>query len=250
MKFNKELVIFDLDGTLTSSKSALDSEMAELIVRLLEKTKVAVISGGAFPQFEIQFLNKLPTTTKQFTNLFLLPTSGTRLSVWNGNWREQYAENLSEIDKKNIIENLNFAINFTKSASPETSFGDMIEDRGSQITFSALGQSAPLELKKLWDPNREKRQAMVNILREKLPQFDVGIGGLTSIDITMKGVNKAYGIHKLEKFLNIPIDKMLFVGDALFEGGNDSPAKTTGVDCIQVSGPEETKKVITEWLTK
>lgn len=244
----KELFIFDLGGTLASSKSPMDEEMAGLIIKLLEKKKVAVISGGGYPQLEAQFLNKLPAGAKQFTNLFILPTSGTRLYVWRGSWQEQYAENISETDRKDIKEKLAMALSLAKYEKPAKIYGELVEDRGSQITFSALGQNAPLEMKELWDSTREKRQAIVDILKAKLPRFDVRIGGLTSIDITMKGVNKAYGIHKLESYLRIPIDHMTFIGDTLFLGGNDYPAKTTGVDCIQVNGPQETKKIIESFL--
>ena len=37
---------------------------------------------------------------------------------------------------------------------------------------------------------------------------------------------------------------MLFVGDALFPGGNDSPVKRTGIKTIQVRDVDETKRVI------
>jgi phosphomannomutase len=37
---------------------------------------------------------------------------------------------------------------------------------------------------------------------------------------------------------------MIYVGDALFVGGNDYPAEQAGVDCIPVMGPGETKRVI------
>ncbi len=245
---NKELVIFDKDGTITPSKQPMDSEMAALIVRLLAKKKVAIISGGGFPLFETQILSKLPAGAERFTNLFLLPTSGTRLYVWRGTWHEQYAENISKVDKKNIMEKLDMALILARFEPPQKPYGDIIEDRGSQITFSALGQSAPLDLKEVWDPTRAKRQAIVDILKAKLPRFDVRIGGSTSIDITMKGVNKAYGIRKLEDFLHMPLEKMVFVGDSLFHGGNDYPAKSTGIDCIPVKDPEDTKKVILEML--
>jgi HAD superfamily hydrolase (TIGR01484 family) len=249
MKYEeKDLVIFDLDGTLTPSKSALDNEMAESVIRLLAKKKVAIISGGGYPQFEAQFLNKLPHNVQRFSSMYLLPTSGTRLYTWQGTWTEKYAENLSLEDKKNIIDKLKMSLTLAKFEKPEKTYGELIEDRGSQITFSALGQSAPLAQKEAWDPTREKRQIIADILKERLPRFDVRIGGTTSIDITMKGVNKAYGIHKLEEHFRVPIDKMLFIGDALFPGGNDYPARSTGVDCIQVSGPEETKKIISEIL--
>ena len=74
--------------------------------------------------------------------------------------------------------------------------------------------------------------------------FSVRLGGSTSIDITKPGIDKAYGIRKLREILGIKIDEMIFVGDALFPGGNDYPAKEAGVDSIRVRDPDETKRVI------
>jgi hypothetical protein len=37
---------------------------------------------------------------------------------------------------------------------------------------------------------------------------------------------------------------MIYIGDALFVGGNDYPAEEAGVDSIQVNGPHETKQVV------
>lgn len=244
----KQLVMFDLDGTLAHSKSNMSPEMSKLIMKLLENKKVAVISGGGYPQFETQFLRTLPHSTQGLANLFLLPTSGTRLLTWKGSWQEEYNELLSESEKKRILSALDISLRLGKYEKPNKTFGPTIEDRGSQITFSALGQKAPLEAKSTWDPDRTIRERIAEILRPKIPDFDVRLGGTTSIDITKKGVNKAYGIHKLEHFLSIPIDDMVFVGDALYQGGNDYPAKATGVDCIQVSGPEETQKLIEDWI--
>ena len=70
------------------------------------------------------------------------------------------------------------------------------------------------------------------------------MGGATSIDITKPGIDKAYGIRKLRDILGIEIKEMIFIGDALFPGGNDHPARETGVVCIQVRDPNETKRVI------
>ena len=70
------------------------------------------------------------------------------------------------------------------------------------------------------------------------------MGGATSIDVTKPGIDKAYGIRKLRDILSIPLSEMVFIGDALFEGGNDYPAEQAGVDCIPVRGPDETKLVI------
>jgi HAD superfamily hydrolase (TIGR01484 family) len=244
----KSLVIFDLDGTLAPSKQPMGTEMAELIGHLITKIKVAVISGGGYPQFETQLLRSFPNDSAGFTNLYLLPTSGTRLFAWKGLWVEQYSEHLFPKEKELIMTSLNAALNASGYVKPVKPYGPIIEDRGTQITFSGLGQEAPLQEKEVWDPTREKRERIVEELKPRLPSFDIRIGGMTSIDITRRGINKAYGIHKLEEFLKTPIERMVFVGDALFYGGNDYPAKSTGVDCVQVSGPEETKELVKGWL--
>jgi len=245
-----DLIIFDLDGTLAPPKSPLEPDMAELLLGLLKKKKVAVISGGGYPQFEVQFLNKIPTASEVFSNLTLVPTSGTRMYIWRGMWAEQYAEHLSPKEKEKIMISFNESLKMSGYKQPEKSFGQIIEDRGSQITFSGLGQSAPLDLKLAWDPDRKKREKIAEMMKKKIPEFDIRIGGATSIDITRRGVNKGYGVRKLESFLKIPIDRMLFVGDALFHGGNDYPAMAAGVDSISVKGPEETKALIRAWLQK
>ena len=245
---NYDLIIFDLDGTLAPSKTPLELEMAELIVKLLARKKIAVISGGGYMQFETQFLKTWPNNYENFDNLFLVPTSGTQLYAWRGSWSPQYTEHLNPKEKEKIMIALNETLKSVGHVNPEKIYGQTIEDRGSQITFSALGQHAPLVLKSAWDPGRKKRGKTVELLQKKLPEFDIRIGGTTSIDITKRGVNKAYGVRKLEDFLKIPADRILFVGDSLFQGGNDYPAKATGVDCIQVKGPEETKNLIREWL--
>ena len=122
-------------------------------------------------------------------------------------------------------------------------WGEVIEDRGSQITFSALGQQAPLEEKDRWDPDFAKRKKIKAILDALIPDFSVRMGGATSIDITKPGIDKAYGVRKLRELLGISLKKMIFIGDALFAGGNDYPAEEAGVVSIPVQGPNETKRV-------
>lgn len=239
--------MFDLDGTLGKSKCPIDPEMEELLQKLILHKKVAIISGGGYPQFQTQVLKVFPRD-EHFTNLYLMPTSGTRLYSWRGTWNEQYAEHLSPKEKEKIMIAFNFSLRQAGHIAPAKVYGTIIEDRGSQITFSALGQQAPVEEKAKWDPDRKKREAIVSFLRQRLPEFDVRIGGSTSIDVTKKGVNKAYGIRKLEEFLHLTPDEIVFVGDTLLPGGNDYPAKATGVDCVSVKNPEDTKALIKGWL--
>jgi len=244
---NKELFIFDLDGTLAESKQTLDSEMADLLSKLLSKKKVAVISGGSFTQFEKQFLPAIKVVSfykNLYKNLFLFPTSGTAFYKYEKDgWKKIYDEELSKKDKEKIKNVLEYAEK-NLGLKENKSYGEKIEDRGSQITYSALGQEAPLEVKQTWDPEQETRKNIVRNIQPFLNNFGITIGGMTSIDITRKGIDKAYGIRQMVEKLKIPLIKMVFIGDALFFGGNDYPAKTTGIDCVSVNKIEDTKNFI------
>jgi phosphomannomutase len=237
----KKLIVFDLDGTLAESKSSLDTEMGGLLHELLGIVKVAVISGGDWPQFEKQLLSNLPHD-ESLANLSLLPTCGTKFFQYTGDWKKLYSEDFTAEQKEKIISSLKKAV-AEAGFKVEKVWGDVIEDRGSQITFSALGQQAPLEEKKKWDPDFSKRKKIKAILDPLIPGFSVRLGGETSVDVTKPGIDKAYGIRKLRDLLGISLQEMIFVGDALFVGGNDYPAKEAGVVSISVRGPIETKPV-------
>ena len=238
----KKLIVFDLDGTLAPSKSPVDGEVAALLHDLLGILRVAVISGGAWPQFEKQLLSNL-SHDGRLGNLSLLPTCGTKFFTYTKDWNEIYSEDFKAEEKKRIIGSLHQAIEQAGFPVKRT-WGEQIEDRGSQITYSALGQQAPLEDKKTWDPDFAKRNKIKAILDTLIPEFAVALGGATSIDVTRHGIDKGYGIRKLRDVLHIAIDQMIFVGDALFPGGNDYPAKQAGALSIEVSEPHETKRVV------
>ena len=112
---------------------------------------------------------------------------------------------------------------------PEETWGPRIEDRGSQITFSALGQQAPIAAKEVWDPDFAKRTVIQADLRTRLPGLAVNMGGATSIDVTRKGVDKGYGLTILAAATGFPLGEMMFIGDAISPGGNDYPTKELGL---------------------
>jgi HAD superfamily hydrolase (TIGR01484 family) len=238
----KQLIIFDLDGTLAPSKSSLDTEMSSLLHDLLEVVKVAIISGGAWLQFERQVLSNLPQD-ERLAKLSILPTCGTQFFQYSGRWMRLYAEDFTAEERETIINSLNQAV-ATAGFPVARTWGETIEDRGSQLTYSALGQQAPLEAKEKWDSDFTKRMSIKAILDTLIPEFSVRLGGATSIDVTKPGIDKAYGIRKLRDILHISIREMIYVGDALFPGGNDYPAEQTGVISIPVRAPNETKRVI------
>ena len=237
----KKLIVYDLDGTLAESKSSLDAEMAARLHDLLGILKVAVISGGNWPQFETQLLSHLPRD-ERLANLSLLPTCGTKFYQYAEGWKRLYEEDFTTDQREKIRSSLTKAL-AAAGFKVERTWGEDIEDRGSQITYSALGQQAPLEEKEKWDPDYAKRRKIKALLDTYIPEFSVRIGGATSIDITKPGIDKAYGIRKLRDLLGISLKEMIYIGDALFVGGNDYPAEEAGVVSIPIRDPRETKRV-------
>ncbi|MDP3004341.1 MAG: HAD-IIB family hydrolase [Candidatus Azambacteria bacterium] len=241
----KKVIVFDLDGTLTESKSNPDKEIASLLCALLRKRKVAVMGGGNREQFQKQFLAYLPRAKTQLENLFILPTSGLSFFKFQkNNWRKVYQHRLSQKEKTRILNAFETAFKEIGYIQPKKAYGRIIEDRESQITFSALGQKAPLAKKERWNKKMDTRRNLKEALEKYLPEFEVRIGGLTSIDITKKGMDKAFGIKEIMRTLAVSQKEIVYIGDALYEGGNDAVVLQAGIDTIQVSGPEEVKYLI------
>lgn len=239
----KQLIAFDLDGTLAESKQPLAEPMSEALADLLRVAHVAVISGGDWPQFEKQVASRLPARS-ELGRLWLMPTTGTKLYTHrDGHWSPVYAELFDDDHRQAIFAAFDASLEATGFV-PEETWGERIEDRGSQITFSALGQQAPIHAKEAWDPDFAKRKVIQADLRTRLPGLSINMGGATSIDITREGVDKAYGLKKLRDASGIALEAMMFVGDAIFPGGNDYPAKELGLDTIRVRDPNETLAVI------
>jgi phosphomannomutase len=244
------VLAFDLDDTLAVSKSPVDPAMAALLSRVLERVDVCVISGGRFEQFEAQLLRHLPIDEAKRRRLHLMPTCGTRCYRWGGeDWQQVYAEDLGEADKRRVIEVLSAGAKELGLWESQP-WGDIIEDRGSQITFSALGQSAPPAAKYAWDPDGSKKRKLREYAAHRLADLEVRGGGSTSIDVTRKGVDKAYGMARLIQQLDISCDDVLFVGDRLDEGGNDYPVRAMGVPCVAVARWEETAAYLEQLLAR
>ncbi len=246
----KKTIVCDLDGTLARSKSSLTPEMAEVICRLLPKYSFVVVSGGAFSQFEKQFLSSFSCPKELMKNLYLFPTMGSTCYVYDeesDDWKQTYNENFTEIEKIEIIKALNESI-AESGLDLSSPYGGIIEDRGSQVTFSGRGQDAPIDVKVKWDHDQIRRKALVELIKKRIPQYEISIGGTTSIDITRKGVDKAYAIRKIEELLKVKDEDIIFVGDALFKGGNDAAVKKTHIDYIQTDGPDQTIEILRNYL--
>lgn len=242
-----DLIVFDIDGTLTRSKLPLESEMAEFLCRLMEKHMVAIISGASYEQFKRQILDHLACSSERMKNLYLLPTDGT-IFCHNDRWQCENDAPLSREERECIKSAFENIFEASRLSNPAQIYGELIEDRGAHFNFSALGQDAPIELKEKWDPDHKKRKQIVEVLKRTLSDFSIHIAGTTSIEITRYGIDKAYGLNKLMGKTGVPKEKILYVGDKFFKGGNDEPVMALGIECRAVANPEETKKVMLELL--
>ncbi|MGN7969126.1 HAD-IIB family hydrolase [Microbacterium sp. 22296] len=243
------LVAFDLDDTLAPSKSAIDPRIGELLLALAERVEVAIISGGQLQQFRTQVVERLPQAASTLLAHFhLMPTCGTQYYRLNTEGIETvYSHSLTDDEKQRALSAVREEAERLGLWEAEP-WGDILEDRGSQITFSALGQSAPLEAKMAWDPAGEKKNSLREAVAARIPDLEVRSGGSTSVDITHRGIDKAYGMNKLVEATGIPLDDMLFVGDRLDPDGNDYPVLAMGVECHAVHGWEDTAAFLEKLL--
>lgn len=275
---NKKIIIFDLDGTLTESKSNLSKEVSDSLNKLSNFCKIAVISGCSWEQMANQFLHHLDIEFEGMWDTFVFPVSGAEMRYWSGpesGWIKHYETKLTLREKVKIYYHFEQCYK-TELLFHDYRWGEIAEDRESQITFSLLGQNAPLEEKKVFDPGGWNRRKIAKIMQERLPGFEVKVGGTTSIDVTKEGINKAYGINRLLKYIKeleircvdhgyncvpdtseewpnscnkrMTIDDLIYIGDSLQDGGNDAIVKITGIDCISTSGPAETIRIIDQIL--
>lgn len=238
----KKVLAFDLDDTLAVTKSPLHDEMVEALTDILDHFDVCVISGGKYEQFQKQIIDRLHISPAKLSRLHLMPTCGTRyyrFDELDEEWQLQYAEDLTPEQKSEItrvLEETAKELGYWE----ENPAGEIIEDRESQITYSALGQQATPQDKYAWDPDHTKKLAIRDLAAQRLPDLEVRTGGTTSIDVTRIGIDKAYGMQKLVQELDISSDDILFFGDKLQEGGNDYPVKAAGIDSMEVSHWEDT----------
>lgn len=249
----KKVLSFDIDQTLNIAKTPIPDEIAELLVKCLDHYEICPISGQKFDQFLIQIVDRLidaGVTTQQLSHLHLFVAQGTQYYRYNAtdtaysrdNWEQVYNYPLTDEQVAKIT-------NTIKTAAQELGYweedklaeGDeIIENRLSQVTFSALGQKAGTEAKYAWDPDCKKREAIVARCKELAPEFDYEIGGTTSINAITPGMNKEFGMTHLLEELNVEKSEILYFGDMTQPGGNDYPVVQMGIDTITVRSHEDT----------
>ncbi|MBQ9180803.1 HAD-IIB family hydrolase [Candidatus Saccharibacteria bacterium] len=244
----KKVLAFDIDQTLNIAKTPINDEMARLLIKCLDHFKICPISGQKFDQFLIQIVDKLVengVTPEQLTNLHLFVAQGTQYYAYDSDakeWRQVYNYPLTDAEVQKITETMEQAAReLSLWEEDKLADGDeIIENRLSQVTFSALGQKAGTEAKYAWDPDMKKREKIVARCKELAPEFEYEIGGTTSINAITPGMNKVFGMTHLLEQLAVKKSDVLYFGDMTQPGGNDYPIVKMGVDTITVRNHEDT----------
>lgn len=239
-------VIFDLDDTLAESFQAPTGEIIGRLKKLLNAIPIGIATAASFERMEAQFLGEF-TALPSVSQLFIFPNMASQCYVWDSGWKQAYSIAFTPEEYEAIDAAIKASV-MEIGLVPDPLYEPVIVNRGGKVAYAAIGFDAPAEVKNSWDPERTKRSGLKEALERRLPNVEVSIGGSTTIDITPKEVDKAHGVRWLSKQLGIAPQEMLYVGDALFEGGNDSVVIPTGIETRFVTGPDETSNVIDELL--
>jgi phosphomannomutase len=214
-------LFFDLDNTLTRSTSKIAEEMKKLLEELPHD--IIVVSGARVDQIKYQ-VDGLPCYT--------LGQNGNHAMLGDTElWRDVMSETeLSEV-RAHI------------ASMPRTwdvpSIEDLVQERGSQVSYSLYGHTAPLEEKEAFDPQQEKRKALLAKYPFESETVEVKIGGTTCLDYFKKGRNKGHNVLRLITEKGWDKDECIYFGDMLFPGGNDESVIGV-IDTEPVDNPQHT----------
>jgi len=239
----KKAFIADIDDTICPSTKPVAPAMAAEIERIVRSGKIfAFISGSTIEQITAQI------TPYVRVPHHLLGVSGSHYSEvrYEGSapvTTVVHRRDFPPEEKARVLAafaGLMRRHDIRTQTTPE----DQLQDRGAQITLSAIGRHAGEAAKRAFDPSGSRRDAWIlELVQELGPGFNIRRGGTSSIDVTPAGVDKEWGIRRFLEHTGLRPEEALFFGDNLQEGGNDSPARRV-VDCVEVRDPSHTHQLL------
>ncbi len=233
MKTHKHL-FFDMDQTIAPARQKMLPEMYEFLSSLSED--IIVVSGSSIEQMPHQLGDLRSYRLGQNGNHAVAP-DGTEL--WYTPLDEHHrTEILDHINE--VIEILEHELNHDWAP---------IEDRGAQITFSPIGNTAPVDIKKAYDPDRSKRLSLLEKIPFASEDLIVKIGGSTSLDYLHKDRHKGTNVARLIEFMNWNKDECIYFGDGLYPGGNDE-AVIGVIETVLVNDHEDCYRKLKEMLRR
>jgi phosphomannomutase len=199
-------LFFDMDQTIAPARQPILPEM----YKLLSETDldIVIVSGQEVEKIKWQSNNLNAFVLGQNGNHAVAPDSTLLWDIpLEPHHRDQILDHINE-----IVSLLEHELNYDWNP---------IEDRGAQITFSPIGNTAPHELKQAYDPSRVKREHFLKTIPFASPDLVVKIGGSTSLDYIHKDRHKGANVAKLIELMHWNKDDCIYYGDGLYPGGND-----------------------------
>ncbi len=222
-------LFFDLDNTLTRSRSPITKKMRERLESI--PLDIAVISGAHVDQIQKQL---------DGFECFVMGQNGNH-TIFDGKELWRYTLNPDK-----VIEIMDH-ISTLPRTWPVPDENDLLENRGCQISYSIYGHHAPVEEKERFDPDQKKRKGLLSAHPLISDSVEVKIAGTTTLDYTRKGRHKGYYVTQLIKHLGWNKDECLYFGDMLHPGGNDETVVGV-IDTEEVKDPEDTYERIARFL--
>lgn len=240
----KKIYGFDIDGTITLPGEIIEEKIGEALIKLSNIATVTFITGGSLENVERQIISQLKID-KIKSKVYIYTGSGSQLNILEKKEiKEIYSLKLDDEKQNKIIEK------FKKiSRISDKSITNHFVKRENLLSLTVVGLNESRVVKNNYDPNKSIRSMIINQLSEEFSDFRFSIGGSTSIDVTIEGVDKGYAVEDLLSRLNITPNEMIYFGDRFEENGNDHPVKRVITNCINVTSPEETLKYINSELT-
>lgn len=205
MKQYKHL-FFDMDQTIAPARQPILPEMYAYLSSLPQD--IIIVSGQEVDNIEWQSDN-LPAFVMGQNGNHAVALDGTEL--WN--------VPLAEHHRTEILDHISEIVELLEH--PLKHEWNPIEDRGTQITFSPVGNTAPVDIKKAYDPDRSKRLSLLDKIPFASQDLIIKIGGSTSLDYLHKDRHKGTNVQKLIDLMHWDKEECVYFGDGLYPGGND-----------------------------
>lgn len=208
---------FDLDNTLTRSRSHIAPEHAPILQKLAAVADVIVVTGGR----NSQIIKQLDPEMQG--RYYVLAQNGNEAIKKDGT--ELWMRRPSDEQKAAVVNLITqMKIHLNLSVKDEN---DLIEDRGCSIAYSTIGHNEDVGTKEAYDPDHSKRLALIEHFRIEVDSLrqehgiEVRTGGTTCLDFFHAGKNKGYNVAQFLDTMGWKKEESLYIGDALFPGGND-----------------------------
>ena len=228
--------IFDVDGTLTPSRSRITEEFLPFFNQFIEKNDVYLVTGSDRAKTLEQVTPEIYNKCKRVYNC-----SGSDVYEGDKNFYRDEWELPKEVESF-LYDELDYSQFMIRN-------GNHIERRPGGVNFTILGRAEDPFIGRdryvEWDRQTNERQDIAERIRNQFPDLTVAVGGQTGIDIGPLGADKSQILRDFSED-----DELYFFGDRTEKGGNDytlaEGVKSRGGKSYKVDTWKDTQKLLDE----